>query len=97
MVLLIGWNTWPYAKDTAFENIFYICNAVAFVILSRAIPHSIPQRILYILALSNLFDELFFDPTVFTIWEYVGAVIIAVTEWKLCRGQKSYLPKQQES
>lgn len=78
IVSILGYNLWP------FFDCFYQCIALTFVLSAWLLvlmceKGTSLKRVLYIwliLTISNLLDELFFDPKKFGVNEYLFAAII---------------------
>ena len=86
IVLLVGYNLW----EVAWEGFFYQCIAVAFVLLFWEVYRKgIFARIGFWLSISNLVDEIFFDPTLYGINEILFAIIIITLEtWQEIRAKR---------
>jgi hypothetical protein len=87
---LAGYNLWPYA----WHGFFYQCNALMISLLFYLVK-DFGKHDLYLhkvatigfwFAISNLCDELFFDPTKLQWNEYVFALIIIVLTLKKSKG-----------
>ena len=82
LVSIAGYSLWPIA----WHGMFYQANAVTLILLSCLIVRlakrgSGVKRVAYIfflLAVSNLFDEVFFNPLSFDTNEYLFASAIII-------------------
>ena len=88
IILLIGYNVWPYA----WHGFFYQCLAISFVLLFwELLDKGLFARLGLWFAVNNLVDELFFDPTKFAVNEYIFAITITIYEvWQGIRKKKSF-------
>lgn len=80
---LIGYTLAPLG----FDDAYFICDAIAKLLVTLALYrlidkhyyyHKIVASILLASALSNLIDEVFFDPTKISLNEYVFVLTIAI-------------------
>ena len=86
ITILFVYSFWRLIKDNYGVQIFYIGTALAFIgfILSYHIrikkeKYKIVTTIALLLAINNLADELFFNPGITGINEYLTALIITLT------------------
>jgi hypothetical protein len=92
---IVDLGTWVLMNGAKYSDIGRMCyysgQALSFVllILATQYPKSKPIfELALLLALSNLIDELFFDPTIFGKNEIVFAIILAI--WTAYRTQKCH-------
>lgn len=81
VVFIIGQTFYNYL----WAGAYYQCIAVGLVLLFWEIQSKtkgLAAEIGLILSLSNLADELFFDPKVIAINEYIFALIVILLIWK---------------
>lgn len=91
IVGLIGWNLWPYA----WHGFFYQSNAVHIAlkdVVILCLVRPLKNRFFVFLALVNfgigitdLMDELFFDPKAFAWNDYIFFAINISISYMLCR------------
>lgn len=77
LIMIAGANLYKIA----WHGFYYQCYAIGIVILSFTLNDymkTIASKILLWLAIFNLMDELFFDPTSSTIGEYIVCAIVAI-------------------
>lgn len=66
----------------AWHGFYYQCYALAIVILSFVLNDfmkTIASKIMLWLAIFNLMDEIFFDPTTNSVWEYIVCAVVAIS------------------
>lgn len=94
LVFILGQNFWSYV-DSSF---YFICQAFAWVMVYIYIvvtTHSLTKIIaegILLLSISNLLDELFFNPLKVGINEYVFLLLIIV--WTIIRLRKCNILKK---
>lgn len=86
MLYLITYNTWFIFKAHGIHGMFYKGTALACLFAYLAFHFPVKylklneklNSIAILLALSNLLDEIFFDPTAFQWNEYIAATLILI-------------------
>ncbi len=88
VVIVAGWAAWPYLWEAAFYHFIAVGLALLFFALYR---NGVAGKIGFWLAIGNLIDELFFDPTQVGIYEIIFALIVIIfTLWQAHRKSKHF-------
>jgi len=85
VAMVLAYNTHYFVK-----GLFYILMAIGITLAFLVIKSLCSSRkdlknianICFWIAVSNLIDEIFFDPTAFGINEYLFAAVIIIWQWK---------------